>query len=208
MGDIDRLVAELGEVVSALKRQTELLDGLGAAAPAGGSGRLLGGLLPTLPLPIAPKVMAEAAIAAHILGISAPLFPRYATTVPASGSASLVIPVPATYVMLFVGPVRVFSDLHDPAIVGTLVVDGVNILLNDFPFSADASETSPQYGVVRNQIEATFLNGTTQPATLTVDAQTVLVKQQEYDGVWLPIFERGYAILRGYVTAVKAAGLI
>ncbi len=43
---------------------------------------------------------------------------------------------------------------------------------------------------------------------MTLDGQTVLVKQQEYDGVWVPIFERGYDIMRGCAEAVKAAGLI
>lgn len=175
---------------------------------ASGPTNLQGGLLPTLNLPISPKILAESAIAAHILGISTPLFPRYATAVPASGSALLTIPVPSSYVMLFVGPVRIFSDYYGSAeLVGTLVVDSVNVLLNDFPFTAEASETSPQYGVVRNQIQATYLNGSSQDAVLTADAQTVLVKQQEYDGVWVPVFVHGYRIWQQYAAALKAAGL-
>ncbi len=98
--------------------------------------------------------MVQSAIAAHILGISAPLFPRYVVTVPAGGSATLVIPVPQTYVMIFTGPVRVIASDHDQAITGTLMVAGVNVLVNNFPFTADADETSPKYGVVRNNIQS------------------------------------------------------
>ena len=187
----------------------QILAGLQIGGSSSGQGESgTSGLEVNLPLPIAPKVMAESVIAAHILGISSPLFPRYVTTVAAGGSATLTVPVPSTYVMLFVGAFRAFAETYSSGLTVDLVIDGTDVVFNSYPLTAEADVTSPQYGVVRNQMEATYVNTTTQAIDVTVSGQTVLVKQQEYDGIWVPVFQRGYQIWRSYAEAIKARGLV
>lgn len=164
------------------------------------------GLVPVFQLPLSPVVLAQSLIAARALGVSAPLFPRQAITVPANGSAQIAIPVTTNYVMVVVGPVRVLSSVQDPDVTATIVVDTVNLLFNAFPLTMEADETSPEYGVIRSSIEATIYNATANPATVTYDSQVVEVLQQEYDDIWVPLLQQSYQVLKGYANSLRAAG--
>lgn len=161
---------------------------------------------PTVPLPISPKVLAASLIAADEPGIAAILFLRQAVTVPAGGSAQIVIPVASGNVMIVTAPIRVFSDSYTSELTATLVVDQVNVLLNDFPMTAEAVEIMPEYGVIRNSIVATLQNGTASAIEVTYDAEVVLLTQDYYDTVFAPFLRYGAQTIQGLTKALLEGG--
>lgn len=153
----------------------------------------------SVPLPISPTVLAQSLIAAREQGISALLFIRQTVTVPANGSAQILIPVAPGNVMIVAAPIRVVASVYSSQLTATLVVDGVNLLLNNFPLTFEASESMPEYGVIRSLIEVTLTNGTSSPIEVTYDAQTVLVAADYYNSVISRFLELGASAIRQIV---------
>jgi len=161
---------------------------------------------PTVPLPISPKVLAASLIAADEPGIAAILFLRQAVSVPAGGSAQIVIPVASGNVMIVTAPIRVFSDTYTSELTATLVVDQVNVLLNDFPMTAEAVEIMPEYGVIRSSIVATLQNGTSSDIEVTYDAEVVLLTDDYYNSVFAPFLRYGAETIANLTSVLSAAG--
>jgi hypothetical protein len=155
----------------------------------------------SVPLPISPTVLAQSLIAAREQGISALLFIRQTVTVPANGSAQVLIPVAPGNVMIVAAPIRVVASVYSSQLTATLVVDGVNLLLNNFPLTFEASESMPEYGVIRSLIDVTLTNGTASPIEVTYDAQTVLVASDYYNSVMSRFLELGANAIRQIVDA-------
>jgi hypothetical protein len=163
---------------------------------------------PTVPLPISPKVLAASLIAADEPGIAAILFIRQAVTVPAGGSAQITIPVAAGNVMIITAPIRVFSDSYTSELTATLIVDQVNVLLNDFPMTAEAEEVMPEYGVIRNSIVATLQNGTPSSIEVTYDAEVVLLTQDYYNQVVSPFMRYGAQTIQSLTSTLLEGGVV
>lgn len=206
----DQYLANLDKMIGAL-----VALGAGGAQAAAQPGEqqtalqgILHGLTPDLPLPLSPTLLAHSVIAADVSGISAFQFLSEAVTVAAGGSHTITIPVAAHNVMIIAAPFRFFSTVHSPDITTTMTVDTINVLLNNWPFTADSVLEMPQYGKVREQIVATITNNTSSPVTVTYEAQVVLISDTDYDDVWTPLFKVSYRILEAYASAVVQAGVV
>jgi|SRR5579875_418721 len=160
----------------------------------------------SLPLPVAPATLVQAVVASQQYGVAQFLFLRYATAVPALGTAEVLYQVPPGYVLLIVGPFRLASDLHDPSLTATLTVDGIDVLYDTYPITADDSQELPQYGVIRRSLLAVYANGTTSPAVVTSTAGAVLLQASIYDGVILPLLKLGYGQLELYAENALGQG--
>lgn len=152
-----------------------------------------------VPVPISPTVLAASLIAADEPGISELLFLRQTVTVPAGGSTTMTIRVATGYAMIVTQPTRVDVSQYSSLVTATLIVDGVNVLLNNFPFTIPAKEIMPEYGVIRNTIAATFQNGTTAEIEATYDTAAVVVTNDEYNLVISPFLRYGANSIRGIV---------
>lgn len=216
INQIDHNTASLPAIAQQLHLVADALAGaVASGAGSSGAGGTLAGLViaaqprPSIPLPISPTTLAQSLIAAREPGISALIFARDAVTVPAGGSYTVTFPVEPGNTMVFAAPVRIYADTHDAGITGTLVVDETDVLFENFPFTADVSdpgEEMPQYGNVKESVVATFYNATSSPVVMTYDFQVVLVANDDYNGTWAPFLEYGYAALKGFVSALTAAG--
>lgn len=146
----------------------------------------------SLPLPLNPATLVQAVIAAQNYGVADDLFLRFATAVPAGGTATASFQVPPGYVLTTVGNFSLQSDLYDPALTASLTADGNSVLYQAYPISASDSQVLPQYGVIRRSLLATYSNGTTSPATVTATTGAALLQASVYDGVILPLLKLGY----------------
>lgn len=191
----------LGDLVTAIGQNTQTLQALAAAIQAQNAAQATLNiapqapvpvtLSPSLPLPLSPATLVQAVVASQSFGVAQFLFLRYATTVASLASGQVLYPVPPGYVLLIIGKFTLKSDLHDPNLTATVVVDGTDVLYDAYPISADDAQDLPQFGVIRRSLEATYLNGTSSPAVVTATAGTVLLQASVYDGVILPLLKLG-----------------
>jgi len=190
-------------VGQAVRDLAALVAGTGSGTGAAGA---VHGPQAFWPLPMDPLTVARLAMTAGIPGVTKPVFPRQVVTAPANGTATFTLPVAPGTVIVQVGSFRGFTSVHDPAILATILTDNQNLELASVPATADIDTILPAYAVVRNEVTATFQNGTPNPVTFTIDPQMAIVDANEYDQVWAPLFVANYQLLRTMAQAIRQAG--
>lgn len=208
------LTAEQAKTNNILAAVITSAPGGGVATPeTGTSGStkppIFAGLTPGLNLPISPAVLIHSVIAADNPGIAQLLFLAKPVSVPANGTATYTYTVPSGDVTLFAAPFRVYPSTVTTDVTGTLVVDGVDVLLDNFPMVGSPIEAEmPQYGVVRNTLVSTWTNNTSSPVTVTLYAQICNLLAKDYDQKWSPLFRHSYDVLGTYAESLVARGLV
>lgn len=149
-------------------------------------------ILQTISWPIDPQTLVRAIFSSQAPGVAAPQFLAFPTAVASLGSATVTYNVPVGYSLLFVGPFTLTSTLYDPSLTATLVVDGVNVLYEDYPIDQTYEQTLPQYGVVYRSMVATLVNGTANDAVVTPAAEAVLLQNNIYQDIVLALQKIGY----------------
>lgn len=195
---LNALIAQLAQLNQTLQAQFGLLGNLPQPQP----------LQQVVSLPVSPATLVQSVFATQVPGVAAPQFLSFPTAVPAGGSATVSYTVPVGYALMFVGPFTLDSTLYDAALTATLVVDNENVLYQDFPIDHAYSQQLPQYGVVRRNMVATFINATTQNALVTPSAEAVLLANNIYDGVILPLLKVAYTRIESFAENAFGQGAV
>lgn len=153
-------------------------------------------ILQTVVWPFDPQTLVRAIFASQAPGVAAPQFLSFPTAVASSGSATVTYNVEVGYSLVLVGDFTLSSTLYDPSLTATLVVDGVNVLYEDFPIDQEYDQVLPQYGVVTRSMVATFVNASAADAVVTPAAECVLLQNNIYNGIVLPLLKLSYQQLQ------------
>lgn len=159
-----------------------------------------------IPLPVSPATLVQSLFASQEPGVAAPKFFSYNTAVAAAGTATLSYTLPTGYALLFVGPFVLEADYYSPDLTATLTVDTQNVLYSDFAITKSFSQVLPQYGVIRRQMVADFVNLSSTDANIQTSAEGVLVQNNDYDGVILPLLKVSYKLIQFFSENQVALG--
>ena len=136
---------------------------------------------------------------AELVYVSAPL------RVPAQGTATFSLPVPANTVLVQAEPLTVHSTYYHPGLLVTLLVDDF-LIAADYALSASTASNLPEWTYVERVITAAYQNQSWRDAVVTNRGKAVAMRADVFQAVFLPLFNAVVAVYEGWAGAVTAQG--
>lgn len=160
-------------------------------------------------VPTLASTMANAALASKMGNVVPLVNARYATRIEISlGSYPiLAYQVPVDYVALLTRQTAFRTSWHDPNATLIVTADN-NVTLFSGPMSEDVVGLIPDGTVVRDNLSYTaysMIQNYVRNATITIDPTGYLVRQEDYDTIWVPMFREFYDRLTQLAEAAKTS---
>jgi len=120
--------------------------------------------------------------------------------VPAGTETTFVVLIPENFVGAFIEPVYIMSDYYSSSITGKVTVDDTRVVTPiPYYFTAPARLSLGEWYVARRNLTITVNNGTGVDATMTAQAQVVLMQVSFYEEWYRPVLKASWEMVNDLV---------
>jgi len=151
--------------------------------------------VPSLTLPLPPKILNEMMLAANIPGHVQMMVYQFVTAVPAGTEVAWIIPTLPGTVAVHISPIKLIATYYSSAITGNVYVDGKTVA-EDVCMLHEAIIEFGQYYYMTNEILVSINNASGTDTIISAVADVMAIDRQFFELFYVPLVNYGYDVLK------------